>query len=188
MKIKKLAQLCKKNKRVIIYEREIAGTEQVQQLLSDGAAVYPVFGLPRLTKESLLTIFDVDQSEWDKWYVSVYDDPMEEYYLDAMDGEQQLERFYQPIVKDGKLIKSVMLNGQTVFFNDAYLDPVRDEKDIMYYGRILNGRTPMIAVKSGLLLQATIMPYQIKDSVWLEMMEEMLAGCTGGKRGVSGVD
>ena len=177
MKIKKLAAICKKHKRAIIYERQIAGTEKVQQLISDGSAAYPVFGLPRLTKESLLTIFDVEQSEWDMWHVSVYDDPKDEYYQDVMKGEQQLERFYQPIVINGKLIKSVMLNGQTVFFDDAYLNPVRDEKDILYYGRILDNGSPLITVKSGMFLQAVIMPYKIEDETWIKRMEEMLAGC-----------
>ena len=52
MKIKKLAAICKKEKRAIIYERQIGDTDAVQQYISDGYAIYPVFGLPRLDKEN----------------------------------------------------------------------------------------------------------------------------------------
>lgn len=188
MKIKKLAALCKKSKRVIIYEREIAGTEQVQQYISDGTGTYPVFGLPRLTKETVLTIFDVEQKDWNKWYVSVYADPEDILVRDTVDWELPLKRFYQPIIHNDRTVKSVQIDGQTVFFDNAYLAPVADAKDIMYYGRRTRLGTPVIAVKSGLLLQATIMPCNIAGGDWIEMMEEMLAGCRCGKQVTDDVD
>lgn len=187
MKIKKLAAICKKKKRAVIYERYLEGG-LVQQYISDECAMYPIFGLPRLSKESLLTIFDVKEAEWDKWHVSVYEDPAEVMTSDTFTPEQPLERFYQPIVHNGKVLKSVMLDGETVFFDDAYIGPVSDAKEIMYYGRRSRFGMPVIAVKSGMMLLATIAPFAIADDDWIEMMEEMLAGCTGGKRGVSGVD
>ena len=52
MKIKNIAAICKKNKYAVIYERygESGG---VIQYIGDGAAAYPVTGLPALDKESL---------------------------------------------------------------------------------------------------------------------------------------
>lgn len=62
MKIKNIAAICKKNKYAVIYERygESGG---VIQYIGDGAAAYPVTGLPALDKESLLTIFDVPEKQ-----------------------------------------------------------------------------------------------------------------------------
>lgn len=180
MKIKKLAAICKKKKRAIIYERQIDDTDAVQQYISDGYAIYPVFGLPRLDKENLLTIFDVDQSEWNKWHVSIRDTAPDVYVQDVWPQEQPIGRFYQPIVHSGDLLKSVQICGETVFFNDAYMDPVRDGENLLYYGRANLNRQPVIVVKSGLLLQAAIMPVEIANEDWLEMMEEMLAGCRKG--------
>lgn len=62
MKIKNIAAICKKNKYAVIYERygESGG---VIQYIGDGAAAYPVTGLPKLDKESLLTIFDVPEKQ-----------------------------------------------------------------------------------------------------------------------------
>lgn len=49
MKIKNIAAICKKNKYAVIYERygESGG---VIQYIGDGAAAYPVTGLPALDK------------------------------------------------------------------------------------------------------------------------------------------
>lgn len=177
MKIKKLAALCKKNKRAIIYERKIEGTEAVQQYISNGYAIYPVFGLPQLDKESLLTIFDVDQEDWEKWHVSIKDGAPDEYIQEIWQEEEAIERWFQPIIHNGDVIKSVYLHGKTVFFNDAFLDPIRDGENLLYYGRFDPRGEPVIVVKSGLLLQGTIMPVKVADETWLSMMETMLEGC-----------
>ena len=70
MKIKNIAAICKKNKYAVIYERygENGG---VIQYIGDGAAAYPVTGLPKLDKESLLTIFDVPEKQREDWFVQV---------------------------------------------------------------------------------------------------------------------
>lgn len=52
MKIKNIAAICKKNKYAVIYERYTEGGGVVQYI-GDGAAAYPVTGLPALDKESL---------------------------------------------------------------------------------------------------------------------------------------
>ena len=51
MKIKNIAAICKKNKYAVIYERygESGG---IIQYIGDGAAAYPVTGLPALDSES----------------------------------------------------------------------------------------------------------------------------------------
>ena len=76
MKIKNIAAICKKNKYAVIYERygESGG---VIQYIGDGAAAYPVTGLPALDKESLLTIFDVPEKQREDWFVQVAGIPSE---------------------------------------------------------------------------------------------------------------
>ena len=70
MKIKNIAAICKKNKYAVIYERYTEGGGVVQYI-GDGAAAYPVTGLPELDKESLLTIFDVPEKQREDWFVQV---------------------------------------------------------------------------------------------------------------------
>lgn len=76
MKIKNIAAICKKNKYAVIYERYTEGGGVVQYI-GDGAAAYPVTGLPALDKESLLTIFDVPEKQREDWFVQVAGIPSE---------------------------------------------------------------------------------------------------------------
>lgn len=60
MKIKSIAAICKKNKYVVLFDKYSENGETVLQYIGDGAAVYPVVGLPPLDKESVLTIDQLD--------------------------------------------------------------------------------------------------------------------------------
>ena len=81
MKIKNIAAICKKNKYAVIYERYTEGGGVVQYI-GDGAAAYPVTGLPALDKESLLTIFDVPEKQREDWFVQVAGIPSEISFTD----------------------------------------------------------------------------------------------------------
>ena len=91
MKIKNIAAICKKNKYAVIYERygESGG---VIQYIGDGAAAYPVTGLPKLDKESLLTIFDVPEKQREDWFVQVAGIPSKIIFEDTDANEKPVER------------------------------------------------------------------------------------------------
>lgn len=86
MKIKNIAAICKKNKYAVIYERYTEGG--VVQYIGDGAAAYPVTGLPALDKESLLTIFDVPEKQREDWFVQVAGIPSEISFEDTDANEK----------------------------------------------------------------------------------------------------
>ena len=50
MKIKSIAAICKKNKNIAIFERYSDDGDILTQYIGDGSAVYPVVGLPRITR------------------------------------------------------------------------------------------------------------------------------------------
>lgn len=52
MKIKSIAAICKKNKNIAIFERYSDDGDILTQYIGDGSAVYPVVGLPSLTKKA----------------------------------------------------------------------------------------------------------------------------------------
>ena len=62
MKLKKIEQILKRNKTIILYH----GPDDIQ-FLSDGAALYPMFNLPELTKESIFTMFDIPEEKASKF-------------------------------------------------------------------------------------------------------------------------
>ena len=177
MKIKKLATICKEYKRVKIYAEERPDGE-VKQFLSDGGAVYPIYGLPRLEKESLLTIFDIAPEDWDKWRVSIEDLP-EDICLDdepETEADQPIEIFYEPVVINNSVLKPVKTSVGTIFYHDKYLDPVKDvEGGIQFYERFTSKGRPYIVIKYGLFLQAVIMENQ-PGKPYARRMEAMLLG------------
>ena len=161
MKIKNIAAICKKNKYAVIYERygESGG---VIQYIGDGAAAYPVTGLPALDKESLLTIFDVPEKQREDWFVQVAGIPSEISFEDMDANEKPVEREAISIAYSGKTLKPLQTRRGLVFIESRYLSPVSDILDVLeLYERITPGGTPYIVAKAGFLLQAVIMPYDV---------------------------
>lgn len=149
MKIKNIAAICKKNKYAVIYERygESGG---VIQYIGDGAAAYPVTGLPELDKESLLTIFDVP--------------------------EKQREAI--SIAYSGKTLKPLQTRRGLVFIESRYLSPVSDILDVLeLYERITPRGTPYIVAKAGFLLQAVIMPYDVISQQFVDNLKRLTEQC-----------
>lgn len=154
MKIKNIAAICKKNKYAVIYERygESGG---VIQYIGDGAAAYPVTGLPALDKESLLTIFDVPEKQREDWFVQVAGIPSEISFEDMDANEKPVEREAISIAYSGKTLKPLQTRRGLVFIESRYLSPVSDILDVLeLYERITPGGTPYIVAKAGFLIPA----------------------------------
>ena len=62
MKIKSVTSICKSNKTIILSENNS------YQWISDGGAVYPMFGLPKMTKDQVLTMFDIPEDKRNGFY------------------------------------------------------------------------------------------------------------------------
>lgn len=177
MKIKNIAAICKKNKYAVIYERygESGG---VIQYIGDGAAAYPVTGLPKLDKESLLTIFDVPEKQREDWFVQVAGIPSKISFEDTDANEKPVEREAISIAYSGKTLKSLQTRRGLVFIESRYLSPVADVLDVLelYERRTAEG-TPYIVAKAGFLLQAVIMPYDVINQQFVESLQDLTREC-----------
>lgn len=177
MKIKNIAAICKKNKYAVIYERytESGG---VIQYIGDGAAAYPVTGLPALDKESLLTIFDVPEKQREDWFVQVAGIPSEISFEDTDANEKPVEREAISIGYSGKTLKPLQTRRGLVFIESRYLSPVSDILDVLeLYERITPGGTSYIVAKAGFLLQAVIMPYDVINQQFVERLQDLTREC-----------
>lgn len=123
MKIKNIAAICKKNKYAVIYERYTEGGGVVQYI-GDGAAAYPVTGLPALDKESLLTIFDVPEKQREDWFVQVAGIPSEISFEDTDANEKPVEREAISVAYSGRTLKPLQTRRGLVFIESRYLSPV----------------------------------------------------------------
>jgi len=177
MKIKNIAAICKKNKYAVIYERYTEGGGVVQYI-GDGAAAYPVTGLPALDKESLLTIFDVPEKQREDWFVQVAGIPSEISFEDMDANEKPVEREAISIAYSGKTLKPLQTRRGLVFIESRYLSPVSDILDVLeLYERITPGGTPYIVAKAGFLLQAVIMPYDVISQQFVDNLKRLTEQC-----------
>ena len=171
MKIKNIAAICKKNKYAVIYERYTEGG--VVQYIGDGAATYPVTGLPALDKESLLTIFDVPEKQRE-----VAGIPSEISFEDMDANEKPVEREAISIAYSGRTLKPLQTRRGLVFIESRYLSPVSDILDVLeLYERITPGGTPYIVAKAGFLLQAVIMPYDVISQQFVDNLKRLTEQC-----------
>ena len=174
MKLKKVAALCKKNKRAIILNQEKEG-EIVAQYISNGYAIFPLYELPTLDKRNLLTIFDVESDKWDEWFVS--ERKLNTSYMNPEDWdstEDRIKHLYPPVIWQGTQLMICGLPNREIMIIDAdSLGPV-DSAEADYYFRENEKGVKYLTVKEGLLLTAVIYPYQFKaDDLFERFLNEI---------------
>lgn len=124
MKLKKIMSLCKKINRVIIFQEWTAGRDSEiihRQFISNGNAVYKVEGLPALTKETILRIFDVGEEKWDSWHCSVHDmqGKIGDLNLNDTDPmEMEIDTFFCPMIINNKTLRIFGLPDATMMCID----------------------------------------------------------------------
>lgn len=178
MKIKSIAAICKKSKRVVLYSKRNIEGDIVQQYISDGSAVCPVSGLPALDEESILTIFDIPEKQREDWLVKDADIPDGINFEDMDNCEQIIERAGLSIVYAGKTLKPLQTRHGLIFMESRYLAPISDVLDVMeLYERATPGGEPYIVAKAGFLLQAVIMPNDIITDQFVHGVQELARQC-----------
>lgn len=177
MKLKRIAALCKQEKRAIIYQKWEAdcgtGSIMTQQWISNGYAVYAANGLPPLGKETLLRIFDVTEDKFDSWNVSNRELPESVNLGNLDDTEQEIAGALPSLYLYGTAMQAygTTENG-VIFIRSDYMSPLDGETGLEFYIRKNRG-TNYLAVKSGLLLQAVILPEQFITKNFYAMMKEL---------------
>lgn len=178
MKIKSIAQICKKNKTVHLCDHSEDGQDNASQWIGDGHALYPISGLPYLDEENVYTIFDVPEKQRDGWYFKHTPMPEGICFDDTAHGEQMIESGNLSIVYAGRTLKPLRTRRGLVFIESRYITPLVDVLGVMelYERETPSGRT-YIATKAGFLLLAVIMPYDIISADFVKRLEELTRQC-----------
>lgn len=146
MKLKKIEQILKRNKTIILYH----GPDDIQ-FLSDGTALYPMFNLPELTKESIFTMFDIPEEKASKFLFEIR----------ALSQSLDLEP-----LKTSQGIK---------YINTRYLEPFADiETGYEIYERTREDGMLYFAIKSGLILCGVVLPSFGDEKFIKELLKEIL--------------
>lgn len=148
MKIKAIASICKANKSLILYE----GREC--QWISDGAAMFPLFGLPKMTKEHIFTMFDIPEDKRDGYYFDSRENLPLLCFEDTDNAERLLDRATLSVCARGRVLEPLKTSLGIAFINEKYLTPFGDCADgFELYERVTPSGQVYIAVKEGFILQ-----------------------------------
>ena len=169
MKLKKIESIVTPNKNVAIYTTEGA------QWLGDGSAMYPIYGMPHLTEENILTMWDIPEGKREKWHFHYGDSMYPEMFADNADGEQLIRRGMLPIVASGGVLEPLQTDMGVIFINQRYLAPFDDlENGYELYARLNHKHVPYVAVKEGYALVGIIIPVTVVNDKFIAELEKLI--------------
>lgn len=116
MKIKKAFDICKKNKIISIF-----GNEKGEQWLSDGYAVYPIFGLPELNEDYICKLYDINDAQRDKIRFTISQTKPLIDVEDCSADETPAEMWDISIIYDGKVMLPISTAEGLMFIDRVYL-------------------------------------------------------------------
>lgn len=170
MEIKKIINLCKKSGQLRIFENEGA------QWISDGYAIFPLYGLPLFDEETICAAYDISAKKAEKMHISFdLNLPSKYDFSDDVKNEMQCERG-APLF--GALVPITTSHG-IEFILSKYLTPFTDNDDNMLfiYERTTADGSTYFAVKDGLMLVGLIMPYDCINAEFVKRLKDICNQC-----------
>ena len=154
MKLKTIAALFKRNKRLTIYT-----TENGEQWVCNGVAMYSMRGMPGMTPEAILRIFDIPPDKHSDWICNEGEMPTVINCADNVRGEINIEPMKINIEWLGNTYW-LFSDGMRIYsFNEDYIKPLLDESEYLtFYKRETRNGGFMLACKIGIELKAIIAP------------------------------
>lgn len=178
MKLKSLAGLCKKEKRIFLYDKIKTNSDYTAQWIGDGYAIYPITGLPYLEEESIFTIFDVTESQSEGYLFQQNPLPAGLCFEDTDTAEKIIEGEKISIVAAGRTLKPLQTRNGLVFIDAKYISPLAEVAETLeYYERVTDDGHTYIAAKAGFMLMAVIMPYDIVTEDFVKQMQHLTCEC-----------
>lgn len=169
-KIKKAFDICKKNKIISIF-----GNEKGEQWLSDGYAVYPIFGLPELNEDYICKLYDINDAQRDKIRFTISQTKPLIDVEDCSADETPAEMWDISIIYDGKVMLPISTAEGLMFIDRVYLNPFVDmpnETMALALRKDFKG-TPYFAVKFGMIAYGFICAYEIVDEDFVRQLKSL---------------
>lgn len=159
MKTKKAIDLCKKTGVLNIY------CDKDVQWISNGAAIYSLWGLPELDEISVCLAYDIDGKKAEKMTIKRYPELPDTLNLeDNTPTEAQLEEYTKFGLRYmGRDLRALIAKDGVIFIDKAYLSPLSDipYEDLFYFARTDKSGQTYIAVKQGLEIVAAVYPVRV---------------------------
>lgn len=174
MKIRKIIDICKRSGAIYLFEGEN------EQWISDGAAIFPLFNLPRLDESTICTVYNIDDKKRQK-IVFRHEAALPQSYdfNDGVRGEIPAERGPMYLSDGGRGIIPYMTSQGVVFIDAKYLQPFADIDNGMLnlYEWATDSGQIYFAVKSGFMLVGIILPVDVINDQFVERLKTLLQQC-----------
>ncbi len=171
MKLKSVAAVCRSNKTLVVCRQD------GRQLVGNGHALYDVRGLPRMTPEEMLRMFDVKEDQVSNWYIPMERDEMPYNLTDDAPEEEELHMDLPSIGYYGDVVQPMDTeDGEIIFVDKALLKPI-DGKFPRYFLRRKESGERYVVVKDGFLFEALIMPYDLITDELCEKLKRLWSAC-----------
>lgn len=169
MKLKAIEKICKAAKTVILWP-----TEDGRVFAGDGGAFYLLpDALSKISARDMLDVFDVPLDKQSDWSARECEpsERGEEMFADGGVAEDGAEPVEMTLGVGGDVLQPIGNAFEMHLVDEIYLKPLEDERSMCYFFLRHAGDTPYIAVKSGMMLHAVIMPKKIAPKVCGQMVQ-----------------
>ena len=190
MRLKRIAQVCAKLKRIVLcdnFDDEGNG----EQWIGDGAGLYPAHELPGLDSENIFSVFDIPVESRKKWVVRTHAAAdLHISFKDDDPSDRPLDEFGVSVEYGGVTFKPFKTqDGKPLFINELYLRPIAHLLDeITFFERDAGFETEgpdkeakkvsAVVAKTGMMISAIIMPKDpTKDDGFLEGLFSLAETC-----------
>jgi len=154
MKLKTIASLFNRNKRLTIYT-----AADGEQWIGNGIAMYSLRGMPHMTPPIVLRIFDVPPDKYEKWVCAESDMPTAIDFSDDTLGDTHIRPLKIGIEWSGDNYLLFPDERRIYSFNIDYLKPLIGDPYLMYHKRETKDGGFVLACKVGLELEAIVAPF-----------------------------
>lgn len=180
MKLKAIAANFKRNKHLIIYNRPNG-----EQWITNGHAAYLIDGMPTLTPDAMLKIFDIPESKQGEWHCDIRDMPQSIIAL----LEDDITMATHKVESEPLKTSIIDASGTTMLLfsdhrgilavNEQYVKPLYDNSDYLAYFKstlIETGnehivKSSYLLCRVGFEFKAIIMPILLGDTTINEINE-----------------
>ncbi|MFT9055124.1 MAG: hypothetical protein ABF449_00675 [Ethanoligenens sp.] len=155
--------------------------DTVVQWIGNLSAIYPVFDLPYLEKESIFAIFDVKSGKRDDYFFQRIGVPAGMNLNDSCENERQVKQaeFGIDIIHSGTTLTPLKTSQGIAFVDTDYFAPLGDYENVELFERIsTDDKTIYIVAKVGLVIKAIIKPYDLINQDFANKMWELSRACT----------
>jgi hypothetical protein len=146
----------------------------VEQWLGPQGALFPLSGLPCLTEENLITLFDISEKQRESLYFHHSQLPASINFDHTDEGETLLDREKCTLSYGGRTVLPLLTRGGLEFVDNDYLSPLADVAEMVeLYERHTEDGGVYFAAKTGFMIAGVIMPLDIIDEKLLETLETL---------------